>query len=209
MIQIFFIATLSAIIIGVGIYLVCNKQELLSDGTPKFKPDKKYPRYHDYNVPSKSAFRIPQWLRDRCRLQAFEKGDLVINIQKEYPYDPFGELHEVIDAQYGQLYVATKFLSGEHKGKNTQLNKETIIVVKKQDIETPIIKVNQDKRETKPIKEGATVIAEYFMCYQRIIIEGKLLGYNQFGQPVISTFDCGQIIVAKNILKEVLKKRKK
>lgn len=209
MIHIFFIVTIAACVIGGIVCLVCNKQELLSDGTPKFKRDRDCPPNHDYNVPSKADFRVPQWLRDRCRVQAFEKGDLVVNIQKEYPYDPFGELYEVIDAQYGQLYVATKFLSGEHKGKNTQLNKETIIVVKKQDIETPIIKVNQDKRETKPIKEGATVIAEYFMCYQRIIIEGKLLGYNQFGQPVISTLDCGQIIVAKNILKEVLKKRKK
>lgn len=209
MIQTFFIVTIAACVIGGIVCLVYNKQELLSDGTPKFKRDRDYPPNHDYNVPSKADFRIPQWLRDRCRLQAFEKGDYVINIQKEYPYDPFGEIHEVLDPCFGQIYMKTKIISGKQAGCEQSPCKETMIVVKKSDIQNTIIKANQDKRETKPIKEGATVIAEYFMCYQRVIIEGKLLGYNQFGQPVISTLDCGQIIVAKNILKEVIKKPKK
>lgn len=207
MMCIFLITTLSAVLIGITIYLFWPKKELLSDGTTKFKPDKNYPKYHDYNIPSKADFRVPQWMRDQNMSQGFFKGDIVINLQKEYPYNPYGEIYEVTDPQHGSVYLSVKFLSGEYKGKQTQLSKYTVVkAIKKQ--ETIEIKFKDHNTCLKEVKEGATVIAEYFMCYQRIIIEGELLGYNQFGSPVIKTHE-HIIVVAKNILKEISKKRKK
>lgn len=190
MIQTFFIVTIAAMIIGVVVYLCWNR-----------KPKQKETSYQDF---LNTKRLVPDWMEQNNKFP-INKGDRIICL--EYGRHGLTGIVEntcfcpsnvcgLPDIQVG-LYVRWETNSSVFdmyvaRNKCIRINQIT----------NP--NVNHNKCELKEIKEGSIVIAEYFLCYQRVVIQGKLLGYNQNGMPVIIPDDREHIIInAKNILKVV------